>query len=94
MTDINSRSRTWAPWRGSRSWLGDVDADSHEPLYHRQQRRAVVVAFRRCFGYDEIRSTLSYPSRAPESPPAGSDLTMYGTEIKKVVLPASWVDTQ
>ncbi|NLE74138.1 MAG: hypothetical protein GX604_05890 [Actinobacteria bacterium] len=74
-----------------------VARDTDDPESHVSRLRitgsngsAVVSGheFRRGVGYDEIRSTLILGVTCPPSLPRGEfyDLTMYGAEIKKIVL--------
>lgn len=93
MTDINGRSVNVGTVARIEIMARDTaDADSHvSRLRITGSNGSAVVdghAFRRCFGYDEIRSTLILSVTGPPNLPPGEfyDLTMYGTEIKKVVL--------
>ncbi len=93
MTDINGRSvSVGTVTRIEIIGRDTADSDSHVSRLRitGSSGSAVVTghAFRRCFGYEEMRSTLILSVAGPPSLPPGEfyDLTMYGAEIKKVVL--------
>ena len=93
MTDINGRSVNVGTVTRVEILARDTDdLGSHvSRLRVTGSNGSAVVgghAFRRCFGYEEMRSTLILSVICPPSLPAGEfyDLTMYGTEIRKVVL--------
>lgn len=93
IVDINGSSRRL----GTISRVEILSRDTDDPGSHVARLRltgsqgsAVVsgTGFRRCFGYDEMRSTLILSVTGPPTLPLGEfyDLTMYGAEIKEVVL--------
>lgn len=68
------------------------DSDSHVQLLRLTGTKGTALVsgteFRRCFSYDQMRSTLILSVTGPPTLPPGEfyDLTMYGAEIKRVVL--------
>lgn len=93
IVDVNGSSRSL----GSISRVEILSRDTDDSYSHVARLRltgsrgsAVVsgTSFRRCFGYDEMRSTLILSVTGPPTLPPGEfyDLTMYGAEIKRVVL--------